>query len=147
MAALTASKSVTLDMYKSHARMKDGKVHKLDAQPAGTFAAQMDFVDGYMYTVQMMAGTNKTSGEPMNAGTFLVSTGDPFTYVYDQQCFSTGSCPSAPLYQPVNSSTYRQGTSTDHVSSSTGMRMKSHSAHDNLCLGSGSNETRLCLED
>jgi len=32
-------------------------------------------VDGYMYTVQMEAGT-LASGEPMDAGTFLVSTGD-----------------------------------------------------------------------
>ena len=91
----------------------------------GTFTSALDVVDNYMYTVQMMAGTNGTTGQPMNAGTFLVSTGDIESYIYSDQCYKTGSCPDAPLYRPSISSTYHTGPKNDVVAASTGMRMKS----------------------
>lgn len=83
----------------------------------------------------------------MPAGTFLVSTGDPYTYFYDQTCFDSGSCATAPIYNPATSSTYRVGTKTNVISASTGTRMQSNSASDTVCLGSGSNSTRLCLDN
>ena len=94
-----------------------------------------------------MAGTNGTTGEPMNAGTFLVSTGDVESYIYSDKCYKSGSCPDAPLYRPTISSTYRKGRHNDVITASTGMRMKSDSAHDTLCLGSGNVTERLCLDD
>jgi len=83
----------------------------------------------------------------MSAGTFLVSTGDTQSYIYSDECHKGGSCPDAPIYRPSTSSTYQKGRTEGKVSSSTGMRFKSDSAHDTLCLGSGNSTQRMCLEN
>jgi hypothetical protein len=121
----------------------------LAAEPSvvnGTFTSALDVVDGYMYTVQMMAGTNATSGQPMNAGTFLVSTGNTETFIYSDTCYANGTCPDAPIYKPAASSTYIKGPNNGVTQASTGMRMKSDTAFDTLCLGSGGETDRLCLD-
>jgi hypothetical protein len=113
----------------------------------GTFTSALDVVDNYMFTVGMMAGTNGTTNEPMNAGRFLVSTSDIESFVYSDECYRTGSCPDAPLYRPTISSTFREGRKNDIIRTSSGMRMKSDSVYDTLCLGKGNETQRLCLDN
>ena len=57
LVAIANTKSITLDLYKSHAKTKTGKVVHVDqlaAEPSvvnGTFTSALDVVDNYMYTV------------------------------------------------------------------------------------------------
>lgn len=117
-------------MYKSHAKLRgDGTIVPLrsnsnDAAVDGHFTTPMDLIDNYMYTVDVAMGTNATSGDPMSAGTFLVSTGDSEIFVYTQQCADSGDC-IAPVFNPSDSTTFNGSSVTVGNSTSTGIRFYS----------------------